>query len=73
VVIEQVAKLQKKYEVILKEKSRLLIQEQNALSLDLEKKIHQIFDIQSLKIFILTKEKNNKSRRCSRTWFRATS
>jgi uncharacterized protein len=39
--------------------------------LDLEKKIHQILIYKSLKIFIcLQKRKNNKSRRCSRTWFR---
>jgi uncharacterized protein len=74
VVIEQVAKLQREYEVILKRKSIIKsIQEQNALSLDLERKIHQIFDIQNLKIFIcLTKEKKTKAD-VAGTWFRATS
>jgi uncharacterized protein len=61
VVIEQVAKLQKEYEVILRKESIIKsIQEQNALSLDLEKNPSN-FDIQSLKIFIsLQKKKQQK-------------
>jgi hypothetical protein len=60
VVIEQVAS--KEYEVILKEKSRLLNRFKNKMHcLDLEKKIHQILIYKSLKIFIcLTKEKQQK-------------
>jgi transcriptional accessory protein Tex/SPT6 len=49
-------KLFKRKESIIKS-----IQEQNALSLDLEKKIHQILIYKSLKIFIcLQKKKQQK-------------
>jgi uncharacterized protein len=64
VVIEQVAKLQKEYEVILKRKESIIksIQEQNALSLDLEKKIHQIFDIQELEDIYLPYKKKKTTK-----------
>jgi uncharacterized protein len=59
VVIEQVAKLQKEYEVIVKRKQSIIksIHEQNALSPDLEKKIHEIFDIQELEDIYLPYKK----------------
>jgi uncharacterized protein len=63
----------KRNEVILKEKSIIKsIQEQNALSLDLEKKIHQIFDIQELEdIYLPYKRKKQQKQTLLR--FRATS
>jgi uncharacterized protein len=63
VVIEQVAKLQKSMKLFKRKESIIKsIQEQNALSLDLEKKIHQILIYKSLKIFIcLQKKKTTKA------------
>src|SRR3970040_2721979 len=50
VVIEQIAKLQKDYEVIVKRKESILksIEEQNALTSELDKKIHKSFDFTEL-------------------------
>jgi uncharacterized protein len=64
VVIEQIAKLQKEYEVIIKRKESIIksIQEQNALSPDLEKKIQQSFDIQELEDFYLPYKKKKTTK-----------
>jgi uncharacterized protein len=57
VQIENIAKLQKEYEAIVKRKEAILksIEEQNALTSELENKIQQSFDLQEL-------EEKNKSR-----------
>ena len=64
VVIEQIGKLQKEYEVIIKRKESIIksIQEQNALSPDLEKKIQQSFDIQELEDFYLPYKKKKTTK-----------
>ena len=64
VFIEQIAKLQKDYEVIVKRKEAILksIDEQNALSPELEKKIQQSFDLQELEDFYLPYKKKKKTR-----------
>jgi len=62
--IEQIAKLQKDYEVIAKRKESILksIEEQNALTPDLDKKIQQSFDLQELEDFYLPFKKKKKTR-----------
>ena len=64
VQIEQIAKLQKDYEVILKRKEAILksIDEQNALTTELDKKIQQSFDLQELEDFYLPFKKKKKTR-----------
>lgn len=64
VVIEQIAKLQKDYEVIVKRKEAILksIEEQNALTPELEKKIQQSFDLQELEDFYLPYKKKKKTK-----------
>ncbi|WP_291103651.1 MULTISPECIES: Tex family protein [unclassified Flavobacterium] len=64
VQIEQIAKLQKEYEVIVKRKEAILksIEEQNALTPELDKKIQQSFDLQELEDFYLPYKKKKKTR-----------
>jgi len=64
VQIEQIAKLQKEYEVIVKRKEAILksIEEQKALTPELEKKIQQSFDLQELEDFYLPYKKKKKTR-----------
>ena len=64
VVIELIGKLQKEYEIIIKRKESIIksIQEQNALSPDLEKKIQQSFDIQELEDFYLPYKKKKTTK-----------
>jgi uncharacterized protein len=64
VLIEQIAKFQKDYEVIVKRKEAILksIEEQNALTPELEKKIQQSFDLQELEDFYLPYKKKKKTR-----------
>jgi uncharacterized protein len=64
VVIEQIAKLQKEYEVIVKRKEAILksIEEQNALTPELDKKIQQSFDLQELEDFYLPYKKKKKTK-----------
>ena len=64
VVIEQIAKLQKEYEIIIKRKEAILksIDEQNALTPELEKKIQQSFDLQELEDFYLPFKKKKKTK-----------
>lgn len=64
VQIEQIAKLQKEYEIILKRKEAILksIEEQNPLSPELENKIKQSFDLQEIEDFYLPYKKKKKTR-----------
>ncbi|OAB31576.1 uncharacterized protein SAMN05444395_101448 [Flavobacterium fryxellicola] len=64
VQIEQIAKLQKEYEIIVKRKEAILksIQEQKAGSPELEKKIQQSFDLQELEDFYLPFKKKKKTK-----------
>jgi protein Tex len=64
VLIEQIAKLQKEYEVIVKRKEAILksIEEQNALTPELEKKIQHSFDLQELEDFYLPFKKKKKTK-----------
>lgn len=64
VFIEQIAKLQKEYEVIVKRKEAILkaIAEQKALTPELDKKIQQSFDLQELEDFYLPYKKKKKTR-----------
>ncbi len=64
VFIEQIAKFQKDYEVIVKRKEAILksIEEQNSLSPELDKKIQQSFDLQELEDFYLPYKKKKKTR-----------
>ena len=64
VQIEQIAKLQKDYEVIVKRKEAILksIEEQNVLTRDLDKKIQQSFDLQELEDFYLPFKKKKKTK-----------
>ena len=63
-VIEQIAKLQKEYEAIVKRKEAILksIEEQKALTPELEKKIQQSFDLQELEDFYLPYKKKKKTK-----------
>lgn len=63
VQIEQIAKLQKEYEIILKRKEAILksIEEQNPLSPELENKIKQSFDLQEIEDFYLPYKKKKKN------------
>ena len=64
VVIEQIAKLQAAYEVIVKRKETILksIIEQNGLTPELNQKIQQSFDLQELEDFYLPFKKKKKTR-----------
>src|SRR6478609_405389 len=64
VFIEQIAKFQKEYEVIVKRKEAILksIQEQNALTPELEKKIQQSFDLQELEDIYLPYKKKKRTK-----------
>ena len=64
VQIEQIAKRQKDYEVIVKRKESILksIAEQNALTLELDKKIHHSFDLQELEDIYLPYKKKKKTK-----------
>ncbi|MGM8360842.1 Tex family protein [Flavobacterium sp. ARAG 55.4] len=64
VQIEQIAKLQKEYEAIIKRKEAILksIEEQKALTPELEKKIQQSFDTQELEDIYLPFKKKKKTK-----------
>ena len=64
VQIEQIAKLQNEYEVIVKRKEAILksIEEQNMLSPDLKQKIDNSFDLQELEDFYLPYKKKKKTK-----------
>lgn len=64
VFIEQIAKFQKEYEAIVKRKEAILksIQEQNALTPELDKKIQQSFDLQELEDFYLPYKKKKRTK-----------
>ncbi|MFA9187154.1 Tex family protein [Flavobacterium sp. FBOR7N2.3] len=64
VQIEQIAKLQKEYEAIVKRKEAILksIEEQKQLTPELEKKIQQSFDTQELEDFYLPFKKKKKTK-----------
>ena len=64
IVIENIAKYQKEYEVIVKRKEAILksIAEQKALTPELEKKIQQSFDLQELEDFYLPYKKKKKTK-----------
>ncbi len=64
VIIEQIAKLQKEYEQIIKRKEAILksIEEQNALTSDLENKIQQSYDLQELEDFYLPFKKKKRTK-----------
>ena len=64
VQIEQIAKLQKEYETIVKRKEAVLksIEEQKALTQDLKQKIEQSFDLQEIEDFYLPYKKKKKTK-----------
>ena len=64
VQIENIAKLQKEYETIIKRKEAILksILEQNVLSPELKSKIENSFDLQDLEDFYLPYKKKKKTR-----------
>jgi uncharacterized protein len=64
VQIENISKLQKEYEVIVKRKEAIIksIQEQNALTPELDKKIQNSFDLQELEDFYLPYKKKKKTK-----------
>lgn len=64
VVIEQISKLDKEFDTITKRKEAILksIQEQNALTPELEKKIQQSYDLNELEDFYLPFKKKKKTR-----------
>ncbi|WP_310555285.1 Tex family protein [Flavobacterium sp.] len=64
VFIEQIAKLSKEYDVIVKRKDAILksIDEQNALTPELSKKITESFDLQELEDIYLPYKKKKKTR-----------
>lgn len=64
VVIEQIAKLQKDYEAIVKRKEAILksIEEQKGLTPELNQKIQQSFDLQELEDFYLPFKKKKKTK-----------
>lgn len=64
VQIENIAKFQKEYEVIVKRKEAILksIEEQKALSSELKSKIDQSFDLQELEDFYLPFKKKKKTK-----------
>lgn len=64
VAIENIAKLNKQFEDIIKRKESILksIEEQNALSAELREKIEQSFDLQELEDFYLPYKKRKKTK-----------
>ena len=64
VFIEQIAKLNKEYDVIVKRKEAILksIEEQKALTPELNKKISESFDLQELEDFYLPYKKKKKTK-----------
>ncbi|MDR7208667.1 Tex family protein [Flavobacterium piscis] len=64
VQIEQIAKLQKEYETIVKRKEAVLksIEEQKALTPELKQKIEQSFDLQEIEDFYLPYKKKKKTK-----------
>ncbi|WP_407404374.1 Tex family protein [Chryseobacterium sp.] len=64
VQIEQIAKLNKQFEELLKRKESILksIEEQNALTADLEKRITESFDLQELEDLYLPYKKKRKTK-----------
>ena len=64
VFIEQIAKFQKEYEIIVKRKETILksIQEQKGLTPELNKKIQESYDLQELEDFYLPYKKKKKTR-----------
>ncbi|PZU88416.1 MAG: RNA-binding transcriptional accessory protein [Chryseobacterium sp.] len=64
VAIENVAKLHKQFEDIIKRKDSILrsIEEQNALTSELKQKIEQSFDLQELEDFYLPYKKRKKTK-----------
>jgi len=64
VQIEQIAKLHKEYEVIVKRKEAVLksIEEQKALTPELKQKIEQSFDLQEIEDFYLPFKKKKKTK-----------
>jgi uncharacterized protein len=64
VFIENIAKYQKEFETLIKRKEAILktIEEQNALSPELNKKIQESFDLQELEDYFLPYKKKKKSR-----------
>ncbi|MBP1222162.1 Tex family protein [Flavobacterium sp. 1355] len=64
VVIEQIAKLQKEYETLIKRKEAVLksIEEQKALTPELKKKIEDSFDLQEIEDFYLPYKKKKKTK-----------
>ncbi|AXB55922.1 Tex family protein [Flavobacterium fluviale] len=63
-VIEQIAKLQKDYDTLVKRKEAVLksIEEQKALTPDLKKKIEDSFDLQEIEDFYLPYKKKKKTK-----------
>ena len=61
--VSAVAKFQKEYETIVKRKEAILksIQEQNALTPELDKKIQQSLDLQELEDFYLPYKKKKRT------------
>jgi protein Tex len=64
VQIEQIAKLQKEYEVVVKRKEAILkaIEEQGQLSTELKSKIDTSFDLQELEDFYLPYKKKKRTK-----------
>ncbi|MCP2026406.1 uncharacterized protein L1276_001550 [Flavobacterium sp. HSC-32F16] len=64
VVIEQIAKLQKDYDTLVKRKEAVLksIEEQKALTPELKQKIEQSFDLQEIEDFYLPYKKKKKTK-----------
>ncbi|GGA68411.1 RNA-binding protein [Flavobacterium palustre] len=63
-VIEQIAKLQKEYETIVKRKEAILksIEDQNVLSPELKQKIEQSFDLQDIEDLYLPYKKKKRTK-----------
>ena len=70
VFIEQIAKLQKEYDLIIKRKEAILksIEEQNALTPELSKKISESFDLQEIEDIYLPYKKKKKTRADATVW-----
>jgi uncharacterized protein len=64
VFIEQIAKFQKEYEVLVKRKEAIIksIEEQKALTPELNKKIQESFDLQEIEDFYLPYKKKKKTK-----------
>lgn len=64
VAIEQIAKLQKEYDTLVKRKEAVIksIEEQKALTPDLKKKIEDSFDLQEIEDFYLPYKKKKKTK-----------